>query len=76
MATPSMISEQRVIKLDSDLKSRLATSWRKVWRGIMKADEKRSGKILMIKFSEILHQNDVFVSREELLNLSRKYGSY
>ena len=30
----------------------------------------------MLKFSQLLTQNDVFVSREELLKLSRKYGAY
>ena len=69
-------SEMRKIKLESDLKSRLAMGWRRVYRAISKQDPGNTSKITAKQFSSICHQNDVFLSREELLRLCRKYGSY
>lgn len=68
-----MISKRE--KNEDDLRQRLRTSWRKIYRTIKRVDEARTGQIRMSDFMDALHQNDCFVSNEELLKMQRKYGN-
>jgi len=62
-------------KNEDDLKQRLKTSWRKIYRAIVKLDEEHTGQVRMAEFIEVLHQNGCFVSRDEVLKNQRKYGN-
>jgi len=48
--------------------------WRKIYRDIIKEDQGNTGQIACNKFMEILHNQDCFVSREELLKLFKRFG--
>lgn len=62
-------------KNENDLRQRLRTSWRKVYRALVKIDEGRSGLVRMQEFVDTLHQNKCFVSKDELIKIQKKYGS-
>lgn len=62
-------------KNENDLRQRLRTSWRKVYRTLIRADETRSGFVRMQEFIDSLHHNKCFISREETLKLQKKYGN-
>lgn len=67
---------QRKEKLNADLKMRLQTSWRKIYRELLKFDEKRTGLISCPRFMQILHREDCFISREELMKLYKQFGDH
>ena len=56
-------------KLDHDLKSRLKTTWRKVYRDIVKYDHAKTNQIPCKDLINILHRQECFVSREELFKI-------
>jgi len=62
-------------KNENDLRQRLRTSWRKVYRALVRIDEGRSGFVRMQEFVDTLHQNKCFVSKDELIKIQKKYGS-
>ena len=67
-----MISKR---KKDEDLRQRLKTSWRKIYRSLLRVDIARTGQVRMSDFMDALHQNDCFVSRDELLKMQKRYGN-
>lgn len=56
-------------KLEFDLKSRLKTTWRKVYRDFMKNDTLKTSNVSCKEFITILHRHECFVSREELFKI-------
>tara|TARA_B110000285_G_C15134033_1_gene625616 strand:+ start:3144 stop:3416 length:273 start_codon:yes stop_codon:yes gene_type:complete len=62
-------------KASIDLKARLQTSWRKVYRDLIKYDLSKTNKVPLPKFLKYLHRQNCFVSREELIKLYQKFGN-
>lgn len=65
----------RMERLEDDLRRRLAIGWRNIYRTILKADSSRSGHIQCNQFASIVHNNQVFISREELLRICKRFGT-
>ena len=56
-------------KLDHDLRSRLKTTWRKVYRDIIKYDHMKTNQIPCRDLINILHRQECFLSREEIFKI-------
>ena len=46
----SSVKTERKEKMNQDLRSRLKVAWRKIYRGIIKVDLEKTGKISTAKF--------------------------
>ena len=67
-------STARIERMEEDLQKRLSIGWRNIYRAILKLDTACTGQIQCKQLAQLMHQNGVFVSREELLRLCKRFG--
>ncbi len=65
----SQISTSKSLKFSEDVKIKLAYEWKNIFRALVQADVEKKGTITIGTFNKIIHQNKVYLSREELRKL-------
>ena len=65
----SIASTAKAMRFAEDVKVKLAYEWKNVYRNLVQADTERRGSVPITTFNKIIHQQKVFLSREELRKL-------
>jgi hypothetical protein len=63
------IDDQRVIAFNSDLALKLSYSWKNIYRALLQADLLKSKFVTTNKLNEILLDNNVILTKEEIRRL-------
>ena len=70
-----MASTARSVKLNEDLRTKLAYEWKNIYRALVQADAERKGTIPVGTFNKIIHQHKVFLQREDLRRIEQIFNS-
>jgi len=57
------------VTLEDSIKQKLAYEWKNVFRALTQFDNEKTGIAALATFIKVLHQQKVFLSREELRKL-------
>jgi transposase-like protein len=71
----STFSSPFFTKANDAIKQKLAYEWRNIYRSLNSIDLNSSGYVTRKEFVNSLHQNGVFMTRDEISNLLRKYSN-
>jgi len=63
------IDDQRVVAFNSDLALKLSYSWRNIYRALLQTDFLKSNFVTTKKFNEILLDNNLILTKEEIRRL-------
>ena len=63
------IDDQRVVAFNSDLALKLSYSWKNIYRALLQTDFLKSNFVTTKKFNEILLDNNLILTKEEIRRL-------
>jgi hypothetical protein len=75
MSSMSQMTLGKSIKFNEDVKVKLAYEWKNIYRALSALDENKKGTVSIGTFNKIIHQNKVYLSREELRKIEQLYSS-
>ncbi|CDW71853.1 ef-hand calcium-binding domain-containing protein 6-like [Stylonychia lemnae] len=59
---------------NAQVRTKLAYEWKNIYRGLSLQDQQNSGKINKRLFEKTVHQNGVYLSKEELINIYSRFS--